>query len=200
MRNYLFDAGNAIDSAVMKGVNGMVRAYNWATGGTKRELADEFLKAFVISGSLAIFLDESLITSSIVFPVTGGGAYLTSKTYSEFEKAEEKAHQKGMLDLKVENTKQLMKTTGYIFPIFVFESVGFGYSSEDLNEVYKNYLIALAMGSMGLTNFIMRADNLPPRKNCFARGLDKLSEMSQRKDLEPVTSERRSFMVEDYLI
>ena len=158
-----------VDSAIMKGVNEGVRAWNWTTGRTKSDLANICLvgtSAFTSVGLINMSKPLGYAMVPIVLLATAAKSYLNKKS----ELRELSALEKGLKDPVVEGQKELEKEFGRNAIIInsLLSSCG-GAST--------NYVAEIATGGMlsAVQSYVMRAENFPKRKNVLSRIADDFS-------------------------
>jgi hypothetical protein len=180
-RNILYSSYKFIDDATMYLANASVKTWNWTTGRTKADLASILQKTSAVSYGLGVFSYNIPlgIFSSIIALV---GANHCVNHFIKFEKAEEKALEKKAKDIQVEDDRAFYKFQGYnwaVIPPFLATSMR-------MNQglLYESLITTSIMTSASF--HVMRADYLPPRKNCLARGLDNLTEQLQSLRRVPV--------------
>jgi len=173
--NPFLSAYELLDSAIMKGANSALRAYNWATGGTKTELSNDIL-------TIAAVLDSAMIIQN---PLTGA-IYTSLQVYNSHftqivnnfqEKSENKALENGAKDIWVENRNKLNCLLGNMWGVSGYFHLMLSYSffqANNINAIPEAVLIAANL-SRGLAHHVMRLEGMPPRKNCISRGLEKLT-------------------------
>lgn len=180
---------NALDSAIMGGVNKGVHAWNWTTGKTKAELANILDSGYGICFSVGI-CELFPIGGILIFPLCLLGCHTTQENNTIMEKLERNALENGCLDSRVECYKGERRIVGGINAIggvFGF-AIAANYKNPD-DKNFMNYVGTFMVGSGFLmeaaSNYVMRADYFPPRKNCVRRGLDKLSEIVESYRPQP---------------
>jgi hypothetical protein len=172
-----------LDDAIRYGANKAVEAYNWTTGGTKAELANNMY----LSGAIIFSASTAGVTAPIFYFV----ARDQIQRNTELESKEIKAVEQGLKDLSVEKEKLILKTfEGYTYGL---AGLVMGAASSLIpkeTEIVKYFVRGMGLGFMLMSSsqFVMRADYLPPRKDCVSRGLDKLNELVERY------KERRTFL------
>jgi len=175
MRNPL----QIIDDLVMSGVNSGVSAWNYTTGRTKADLA----QILMYSGPVGFF---SATYFNPIYMITGVISIHVAAKFSKLskltQKLEESASNKDMKNRLVEGTKPLYQIGGY--GMQVMAPVHLSLINDETNLV-ENQLAALSFFSMGVASHVMRAEYMPPRKDCIRRGIDKLAEMFKRDSQEP---------------
>lgn len=169
-----------IDSFLLQGANAGVHAWNWTTGRTRADLS-----TLVGTAGLAFFnmhlLGKSKTLGMAVLPIASLLAYANHKSSKTQDGAEVKAAEKGLKDMRVEYFKYLNKKIARNFTLISAAGTFIDVATpEDL--VYLNLSSVL----MAANAYIMRADYLPPRKNCLSRGIDKLSESLSELNYQPV--------------
>lgn len=178
-----------LDDVVMKGANASVKAYNWTTGGTKADLANNMLSVAPVSYLIGTLPQISILPEitpiilaiSSLFFMNSHKMQLYNKKVNELEK---KAANNDILNILVVDAKRKSKIVGYAFG---------GVSTFPLIQTYShsypdNFLwsglssdVLLRSGS----SFVMATDYLPPRKNCVKRGLDALEKKIAEYQSEP---------------
>ncbi len=169
-----------LDNTIMRGVNAGVRAWNWTTGRTKADLANNLI------GISAIGVGVGTLDDINYYPVLACGlaglwigiCHYCGKANDVLEIAELKALEKSLKDIDVENEKDAIK---YPAPITLGYGIFSGITDPHRCEIHNPsnagmYALAIGFISMGASLYIMRADYLPTRKDCVRRGLEKLAE------------------------
>lgn len=170
-----------LDDAIMHGVKKTVRAYNWTTGGTKAELANGLLTVAPVL--------ESAGYSMTFFPVNIicilgmlSHSHVFQEINQEMEQHEVRALEQGMLSMHVESYKERCKRNGLLLGAFAGHcavgSACLPFLSNKNSTLESTYFasIAVGVGMRSLSFYVMRADYLPPRRNCVARGWEKLEQ------------------------
>lgn len=164
-----------LDNMIRAGANKAVRAYNWTTGGTKKDLADNILNAGIVADSTGSFINGSF-SSLIYAPFSFHFTNLIRKTQEYQHNLEQKAKEKEALNSVVENSikpSNYMAAGMYLTGAVLFASLSYFLKKEDsLN--YFDVGLSIGYGLRATSFIVMNADDLPPRKNCFKRGLEKL--------------------------
>ncbi len=188
MRNILFDSYNALDVALMKGVNAGVRAYNWTTGGTKFELARNLSMTAPVLESIG-FLNYGPGSAAICILAYLALSHLDQKIFKEMDEAERNASEMDALSLSAEQKKNtICRLNSWGWPsfgsfIYFTSSHTDGYFIHDRTETDMIKLAGNFIRSG--SHFVMRTDYLPPRKNCVQRGLEKLAEWQEAATAKP---------------
>jgi len=166
----IYEAYNKLDNALMYGVNKTVQAWNWTTGRTKADLAS----LQIVSGSV-LFNTLSCVDNprSLIFgiPLSTLVIFYMNHEFKQSEKKEVDALEKEARDLSVEKEKRRYQTLGYICNFL------------GMVKIPRMPLYALSDISLGSSFYTMRAEYLPPRKDCVRRGLEKLA-----KTLDKITA------------
>ncbi|MBI2451870.1 hypothetical protein HYV50_02200 [Candidatus Pacearchaeota archaeon] len=189
MLNKLGKAYEAFDNAVMKGVNSAMRAYNWTTGDTKTDLANKLLTIAPVLESIGFF-NCSPVFGLTVTPIYVFGSYIGTKNNKAIEDRESRALENNCLDYLAENTKRSLRLfCGPMFALlgasWAMPSDAKGYFTED--KTLTNLLTAIGFFARAASCYVMSADNLPPRKNCVKRGIEKLEQLISSYRTQPGT-------------
>ena len=186
-----------LDEYVMNGINAGIRAYNWTTGGTKEELAKLMQIGAAVINTIGPFSDgihQGLGCLLVRAPVETYFTYKAIRYNKQQIKLEESALEKNLKDPYVE---------GYFKPINMTFAYTWATGSLimnsspliDVNHINKNHdsashysdIFSSIVRSTGCLTIC--GENLPPRKNCLKRGLEKLTAMINTKyspNLDPV--------------
>ena len=103
-----------------------------------------------------------------------GGAICYRRMNIHCENSEVRAAEKGLKDKDSEDYKNV--TAKFNGPFF--SSNGLVYLV--LNPTYETLISSTGLGMIASSFYVMRADYLPPRKNCISRGLDKLEKILEK--------------------
>jgi hypothetical protein len=176
-----------IDDAIMRGVNKTVRAWNWTTGKTKADLANTLLicGAAVNTYILNFGLDTKpeFLNVSLTAGIFGTTIYPMINQNNRIQRQEIDAIKNNTLDGKVEEYKKSMQ----IWCPLLFSggntiAIKFAASGETMD----GKVLGVIVNSIVTSQYVMRADYLPPRKNIFARGLNHLKEYLRRTQSIPI--------------
>jgi len=171
-----------LDDGLMYLANKAVKGYNWTTGRTKADLANECITCAAILFPTGSFMFSNLFGGIISAPIILSAHYeqLDNK---KIEALENIANERRCLDPKVESYKQRCSFWG---PTQLF------FSGTVVPTNVNSLILNIALFNSAASNYVMRADNLPPRKNCFARGWDELKKHLAERKLQPayVTNSR----------
>ena len=178
-----------MDDKLMDYATKGVKAWNWTTGLTKASLANTMLytggSAFFIALSHAAYecYDQNHFAIGAFLAVTSPfylvSAHVMAKRNNKYEKMEADAASKGAVSYKVMTQKKEYENSGNWFltgtAIEVFLGNGQGQGIASLQGFNIGATMAIFAGSQ----YVMRTDYMPPRKNAFARGWDKLKEFAR---------------------
>ena len=192
MENPIVNGYKFIDDSIMYGVDKTVRGYNWVTGGTKDELANNMISTGVILGSVGSVMSEPISGYLVAIPCCLFYGYKSQKINTLQVELERKALERRCVSLEVESLKKGDKFFG---PAMISLATIFGPYHDQ--RLYQEQQIGLSIrsagwGIFGLSYYIMRTDNLPPRKNVFSRAADMLGELFdefRKPALQPVRAD-----------
>jgi len=180
-----------IDDGIMYGVNKLVRVYNWTTGGTKKDLANDMITSGAAMSSIGS-LNNGLIFGSAMSISWLFITYFQKRVNKDIEKRELSALEKGAKDSHVEKTKvEYKKVMG---PLFTLLSGSYMFLPQKKGEFIDNTKVTNYLSGTGIIfwaggYYVMCADNLPPRKNALSRGIEKakayVAELGQKPSLSP---------------
>jgi len=167
------------DKFMMNRTNEAVQAWNWTTGRTKSDLAS----ILTVGANFALVCtgyDHNVHTGNILAPICLLNAALSPRYLKKREEKEISAAERGLKDLEVEAQKQVEKLIGTYYmtvaPIVaLIPGIGSTFSRDAM----------ITSGLFAASNYVMRADCLPPRKNALSRGLEKIRETLQEAVLQP---------------
>ena len=174
-----------------------VRAYNWTTGGTKADLANECGVLSAISLSLTPSAFQSPLWVKALWPATLiRNEYLLQGERKEIERLEITALKDGLKTLKVEEYKYDCEHRGFgdFIMISIVGSISLLYLShppKNNSDNFVNYsetgmfLIISSLFFDSAWNYIMRTENLSPRKNCVRRATEKIKEQVEALRRKP---------------
>ncbi len=174
-------AYRGIDGLLMYGANKFVHSWNWTTGRTRAELADLLL----LSGSATLiaksFQDGPWgVGTSCVF--YGLGHSYAALNNLEIDKLEEVSSANGMKHPTVELFKHIYRYYGP--SLLVVGALSLATPSTWPNgdsRTGEKIVGVAAITACGIHAYVMRADNLPPRKNVLSRAKDRLAELISRR-------------------
>lgn len=163
-----------IDDSIMAGVNSGVRLWNSTTGCTKKSLTN-FLSLSSLLSQGSITYDNHdysglLQTSLISLILSGSNEYISH--------SETKNKGKDTQDFLEHGMKKTCKILGFaLLPLNLWAASVTGvfeyYNIIPNHETFKRYI---GLTSTTLAIYALRAEDLPPRKNCISRGIDKLKD------------------------
>jgi hypothetical protein len=167
-----------IDKSLMYGFNRAVQLHNYITGGTKRDLADLTLLTGTVLGETG-FIDiatEKFYEGNLESGLLNAGAAIITLLYSaglliinrRLENLENRAKQMNLEDRDVEDAKMFRKIVSG--PFFSLTSISIILSNKTLQEK----LYGGMFGFIAASDYIMRTDPLPPRKNIVKRTLESI--------------------------
>jgi len=177
MRNPISATYQLFDDTLMYGVNKTVYAWNWSTGYTKEDLANVLnLAGYPLFCSSVFYKYPLAYFVAVPFGIVVSLA--TSSMNSDYGNRELQAASKGLLDPKVEMHKRNCKANGYVLTFGdIFLTIKDRYTEYDAIEANQLFGIKVGLGLVGISNIVMCADPLPPRKNVFSRAVDRAAEL-----------------------
>ena len=186
----IVDAYVYVDRGIMRGVNMGVHAWNWTTGETKSQLANKLLTLAPIAETVGFSLPRRAEDDTLSYLVSGLFwlpfgilvSHSTQRTNEKIEMCEEKAADSCLKDIYAEGMKELYKFLGALWGSDSFFQASLGTRADYHSH---SNLIAVGAAMRGASFYIMRADYLPPKKNCLRRGADKLKEIVESYKPQP---------------
>jgi nitrate reductase NapE component len=175
------------DNFMMRRVNEAVKVWNWTTGRTKADLANMFVMASVAIPivNVAVSGGYSLLAAEVPF---GLGAPFRIMTNKIIERLEKDAIESGLMNPTVEAYKIECRFNGalwsFAYPLATSTIALHDRYMEGNMTVYETFTASALM--VGASKYVMRADYMPPRKNAFARGFEKLKDMVRTGAMQPV--------------
>jgi hypothetical protein len=167
-QNKMTNLYERLDNGIMRGVNAGVRAWNWTTGRTRADLANLFVAGTIIGLSVGGIYSGSIL--AIINPALSLAlGHQVTKRYREIDEEEVKANNEGLMSFRAEKMKEFASYAGPA--LIVLNCVGL-----NISEDVSTWFLSGGGFSQGLSFYVMRADYLPPRKNCVSRALDYLAE------------------------
>ena len=187
MENPMLKGYEALDNIVMKGTNRAVQAYNWTTGGTKLELANDLMNIGTIGVVTSIFASIPIYLGTFLSSTYLCAAHIVQSSFKIVNDKERKALDSNMKDYTVEKMKN------EIFPLGAYAHLGLSaifasnliYRNQSLQKEIGEMTSAVGIGCYSAAFQVMRAEHLPPRKNCVARGLEKIAELYHSSQARP---------------
>lgn len=196
-----------VDRALVYGANKAVRAWNWTTGGTRANLANNLLTVVPVvetAGCLigAAYLPDKTVSAIVTMQIPFGAAGIikatheTQKDNEQEDRMEAEALESRAKDPYVEIGKESHKKNSYIYGGVSASSVGFGCAVFNApvppvaHELYSSFALgalgfSAGFGLRAVAECVMRADLVKPRKDCVRRGIDKLSEIVNNYSRKP---------------
>ena len=191
MENPLFKVYQSLDDCLMYGTNKAVQTWNWTTGRTKSELANTLLSIASVSESTAVCIYgfstlEFIPLATIASASSVHCTHLIQKENASNEQRERSALEKSCLDSEVEKNKSKYCFWGVVFGAtgtgILLTSDALGNKVNDVNAIYKkaaNSLVGTGFVIRSVANYVMRADNLPPRKDCVNRAIAQVKDICE---------------------
>ena len=168
-----------IDNLVLDTVNTINYVWNWTTGRIKTDLA----YTLMIIGP-ALFLGQTIINKEPPLTIglaTATGIYTTIDLYQSIRRieqgeaqatAQKKSHE-------AEQGKQRCKIYGYVMAGASTLIYNLPLEQQSPHPILKQTLCTSYPAILSLAAFMTLAENLPPRKNCISRGIDKLTQLAK---------------------
>jgi len=176
-----------LDDGLMYLANKGVQAWNWTTGKTKADLANKMLTVAPVLETLGALNTNPFLISTLI-PLSFYASHVRQKGNTQMEKIEVDALEKGAASLDVEEYKRKSKE---IAPVWLANSALWqvhtsakGYILHDRSVT--DSLLSLGFAVRAGSYYVMRTDYLPPKKNVFSRARDKLTEMLQGINWNPL--------------
>ena len=176
-----------VDDAIMRGANKGVRAWNWTTGRTKADLANLMIDANTLMQAISLMA----IDPYLGFGAGVAWALVTAKDKKRnrlMNELEENALRQGALSIEVEAFKEDRRNMG--LPLCVFgacTTVAVLTALPYTKDVFRILPSPAGVISMaGPSCYVMRADNVPRKKNALARGWETYKEWLRAPELQPV--------------
>jgi len=146
--------------------NKAVHAWNWTTGKTKVELANT-MSGMALALEGVGFSQHGWATAGFVIPLLALNSFQNFSINKRIGKAEERAKEKEGLDPYAEHMKQFYKKT--LGPLWLGAST---FQALPPRTPYASSFIVAGHAMRAGQFYVMRADSLPPRKNCVKRGIE----------------------------
>ncbi|MDO8563548.1 MAG: hypothetical protein Q7R87_00910 [Nanoarchaeota archaeon] len=173
-----------IDDAVLAGVNSGVHAWNWTTGKTKIDLVNNLMSVGAVTQNLSFanMAYDSPVTLPVALAVSAYSIINThrkQREHSNIAELEERTISDRLFHPVVEQYKADCAQNGYKAGIggTVITSIPLCRPDPSNNIDLSYSLFGAGELLQGLAHQAMRADYLPPRKNCVKRGVDNVSDM-----------------------
>lgn len=159
----------------MKGVNAGVNAWNWTTGRTRAELAN-----FLLGSNIAILGAGAVLGNEMLEAAVALSYLMVNEEKMEFnhdlDYLEMKAADNHAKNMSVEREKERMKRWGEGYLVAAACTPLWQHTvAKEYNPIADSAL-SLSFATVAASNYVMRADYLPPRKDCVRRGLEKFAE------------------------
>ncbi|MDO8556588.1 MAG: hypothetical protein Q7R96_05450 [Nanoarchaeota archaeon] len=160
----------SLDAIVMDGVNIINKTWNCTTGYTRADLCTLlFVGSAVPQVAQALSSEDPILEMSLTL---GSRATFIGAAYY-FQYTEQKLLPKRVLNYGTELWKKAYKVLGYY-------SIHSAVILPFIPTSTMTPTQALGFALLGLGLITLSADNLPPQKNCVARGIDKLTKMIKK--------------------
>ena len=172
------NAFDYLDSKILTRANNLVRGYNSVTGGTKVDLAN-----LVTAGSSTLAV-SAILSSNLdwtnpghLFLATLGCLFFTYQPWKivkkniKQEELENDALRQNASSLEAYSMNKKRKSV--VIPAIGAATIFYS-SALNSNEPQTGILMGTALLGICANNYIMRADNLPPKKSFFETEKDKI--------------------------
>lgn len=186
MKNPLKKAYESFDNFMMHNANNAVHAWNWTTGRTKADLANLVLDATAVTFNFGILLSGLYflpISALLSIPII----HYEQKENIIIDEKEQKAAEDNLKEIEVEFYKNSKKNSGTFRLAFSTAYIPFymAIKPEDISGKLSSIVVGTSFILWGSADYIMRADYLPPRKNCLSRAKDKITEIIEAYKSRP---------------
>lgn len=118
----------------------------------------------------------------IYAPVMIFASHIDQKTNAKCDLLEQKTAEGYAMNFEVEKMKIKAKLYGPMWNSLGFSNIYTGIITEESDSL----AIGIGHSLRGASYYVMRADYIQPRKNCFRRGIDKLSEIVEQYKAKPM--------------
>jgi len=173
-----------IDKSLLKIAGDVTYAYNWATGKQKSDLANKLLTVAPILESVGVFYEANELGHTGVYTLAFIGTLL-SLGVSHFLQKENLKMQKLENDALEKNCKNIETEKYFEFN----KGMGAMYASVGTLLFYipslSNDIAGSGIGIRSLSHYVMRTENLPPRKNVLSRAKDRIEKYFE--ETEPLS-------------
>lgn len=183
------------DNFIMSKVNKFVRSYNWLTGNTKEKLANHVVGGGTIIGTSGSF-SGGFVSDHPLGDLVGGfislGTFITGCVYTNHnsvqQNLEEESKEKECKSLEVENDKETRKNNlshNCLNTLGSYSLGGLFYLGEEpgISALFCSF--GTFNVSLIISDYIMRAEDVPPGKNAFKRGWEKIKDVSENIEESP---------------
>ena len=183
MKNLFLRTYQELDNGLIDLANKSIEMYNWTTGKTKANLANKLqmiAPVFETISFLPALPDYSLVSMATFASILS--SYFVQKWNSKLEDRELSALESRMQDPHVYYMMKYYERLGIILGSFSLYAFIMDYfkPGESLN------IFAIGMAARAASYYIMRSDNLPPRKGMVKRTLEKLDDIVKSYSSSPV--------------
>ncbi len=195
MTNKLSRAYESIDRGLVTIANAVVKPYNWATGGTKAQLANRLLDGLPIGFTINT-LNTNIVFGGVLSPIMLLLTHSMQKQNSYIENRELSAREKNCLDQLVESKKKICTQLALFYgALGIADYVLACVDKRDgyiIDNKTSDIIGAIGWGLASLSNVVMKADYVPPRKSVIERTQDKfiklIEEHKQKQAALPLPS------------
>ena len=155
----------ALDNFLVDRANDTVKAWNWTTGRTRADLAD-ILNASGWVMAVSHYTIQNSPGAILMVPLAAMNIYFQHKNFCRIDENDIRAKNGEALIMNPEVSTRSLKLAG---GTTVIAGGFFGATGDPL--------LGVGFGGVGASQYVMRADYLPPRKNVLSRAKDNLAEM-----------------------
>lgn len=187
MNNPISKAYEALDFIVMKGTNKAVKAYNWTTGATKLEFANDLINFGAIASSAFSLTAMPVYAGMPMCLFSLYSAHISQSVFKVMGNEERDALSNHLKNYTIEEAKnKALPFGGYsCLLVAVNSTANLIYKSQSSEKEIGQIELTIMSGCYSAAFQIMRTDNLPPRKNCISRGLEKLTDLYNSSQTKP---------------
>ena len=174
------------DKGMMCLANQSLKSWNWVTGRTKKDLVTgvNLFSTATLSGGSIVAPGVLGIPLAVAYTLIFGVVTLVNRDYCKREEAIEGQDVK---DLQLESYKKGLRAYGPFMGLVGGVHLALGADSQGAGLVGSHIMAGGRFGQM-FSNYLMRADPVPPRKNVFARAKDGLVKIIEESVLNPEPS------------
>ena len=177
MRVNMKNPCKTIDGYVTKGIQYILKSYNWVTGGDKYDFARNLsmiTPAVFLGSGLVKENEKGIFAGCVLSSAALLHTMVNHKLLQLTKEREEESQKQEILDLELELQKNTYKKVGYFNVILgILTYAVDAYGMEGLTV-------------LGLEQFVLSLDeNVPRRKHVFARAKEKLADIIQSYKAQP---------------
>jgi hypothetical protein len=176
-----------LDEGILKATNVAFKAYNNLTGKTKADLANKMLSVAPIIETVGM-LNRNYLLFSILMPIQIFASHYSQNENKKIEEREKNALENRSIDLSSELFKNYdCRKNSFAFfivgsPWLISHRDGANYTQ---NTFATDLVTAAGFGVRALSYYVMRADNLPPKKGFISRSKEKLMDYLEEVKNKP---------------